>query len=196
MSEPGGPFIVFGLGNPGRQFREDRHNIGFMLLDRLAADFSAAFGKVQFGTLIVDVRVDGKKVLLAKPQTFMNRSGESVQSLLRYYRIPHFQTLIIFDDLDLPLGSIRIRPLGGSGGHNGMQSVLERLGTEDVPRMRLGIGRPPGSMDPSSYVLGPFSEGEMVEVVAVIEKAKAAALSFILEGVETAMNRFNFRPEE
>jgi PTH1 family peptidyl-tRNA hydrolase len=196
MIEPGGPFIIFGLGNPGRHFREDRHNIGFMLLDQLAEDFVAAFGKVQFGTLITDVRVDGKKVLLAKPQTFMNRSGESVQSLIRYYRIPHPQTLIIFDDLDLPLGSIRIRPQGGSGGHNGMQSVLDHLETEDLPRMRLGIGRPPGSMDPSNYVLGPFSEEEMVDVVAVIEKAKAAALSFILEGIETAMNRYNFRSEE
>lgn len=184
------PFLIVGLGNPGRKYQQNRHNIGFMLVDRLAeaasVDLSrlrskALFGKGQFG---------GETVMLAKPQTYMNNSGDSVNQLIRFYKIPLPHLLVVYDELDLPLGSLRLRPKGGAGGHNGMKSIIQYLGT-DFPRLRLGIGRPPGQMDPAAYVLRDFTKEELVLVDQLLGRAQEAVESFIKSGVELAMTRHN-----
>lgn len=185
------PYLIVGLGNPGRRFREDRHNIGFMVLDHLLKRLDLIFSRSQNDALVVDGRIAEHKVIFVKPQTFMNRVGVSVAPLLRYYRIPLDQLLIIFDDLDLPLGALRIRPKGGSGGHRGLQSVIQQLGSENFPRMRLGIGRPPGQMDPAVYVLQSFSKDEQDVVDITLEKAADGIEVYIREGIEAAMTRFN-----
>jgi PTH1 family peptidyl-tRNA hydrolase len=184
-------YLIVGLGNPGRQFRDDRHNIGFMVLDRMTTKLELAFTLSRQEALITDVHIDEQKVILAKPQTFMNRAGESVSSLARYYRSPSDNILIIFDDLDIPLGTIRLRPQGGSGGHRGVRSIIENLGTERFPRMRLGIGRPPGRMDPADFVLQAFTEEESTIVDILLDHAVDAIHTFIRDGIEAAMTRYN-----
>ena len=146
-------FLIVGLGNPGREYRETRHNVGFMLLDRLAEKLNARFTRLQSRALVANVPYTPSKagagkcrIILAKPQTFMNLSGQSVRGLIHFYKLPLTNLLVAHDDLDLPPGTIRIRPDGGSAGQKGMTSILERLGTDDFARLRLGIGRPPGQM--------------------------------------------------
>jgi len=185
------PFLIAGLGNPGRRFRKDRHNIGFMVLDRLIKSFDLRFSRKQQKALVTDGQIAEHKIIFAKPQTYMNDVGKSIVPLLRYYRIPYDHLLVIFDDLDLPLGTIRIRHQGGSGGHRGMRSILQELGEDAFPRMRLGIGRPPGQMDPANYVLQKFSKDEIELVNIVLEQAVEGIQVFIREGIELAMTRFN-----
>lgn len=186
-------YLIVGLGNPGRRYRNDRHNIGFMVMNQLAEKYGEAFGKVQFDALVTIFRLDGEKVLLVKPQTFMNNSGTSVAQLKRYYRILSTNILIIFDDLDLPVGYLRVRPQGGSGGHQGMQSIIKNIGSQEFPRMRLGIGRPPGKMDPSTYVLQSFTEEESLTVEIQLNRAVECIETFLSDGIETAMNHFNVK---
>ncbi|MEE9508653.1 MAG: aminoacyl-tRNA hydrolase [Anaerolineales bacterium] len=186
-------FLIVGLGNPGRQFRYDRHNIGFMALNKLSEKYGEAFSRVQFDALLTDVRINNDKVFLSKPQTFMNNSGTPVAQLMRYYRIPIENLLVVFDDLDLPLGYLRLRPQGGSGGHRGVQSIIDRIGSQDFPRMRLGIGRPPGIMDPSAFVLQSFSEEEGLIVEILLNRAAECIETFHSEGIDSAMNRFNVK---
>jgi PTH1 family peptidyl-tRNA hydrolase len=184
-------YLIVGLGNPGRRFREDRHNIGFMVLDHILTRMELTFSRSQQNSLVTDGVIGGHKIFFAKPQTFMNNVGKSVAPLIRYYRIPLEHLLVVYDDLDLPLGTLRIRPQGGSGGHRGMQSILQHLGSEYFPRMRLGIGRPPGQMDPADYVLQSFSKDEMEEVDFTLERAVDAVEVYIRDGIEIAMTRFN-----
>lgn len=185
------PYLIVGLGNPGRRFREDRHNIGFMVLDHLIGRLDLTFSRSEQKALVTDGKIGEHKVFFAKPQTFMNNVGKAVAPLSRYYRIPIDQILIIFDDLDLPLGTIRIRPQGGSGGHRGMRSIIQQLDTENIPRMRIGIGRPPGQMDPAHYVLQSFSKDEVEIIEITLEKTVDAIQVYILDGIEAAMTRFN-----
>lgn len=185
------PYLIIGLGNPGRKFREDRHNIGFMALDQIANSVDQTFSKVKFEALVADYHYHGRKVIVAKPQTFMNHSGNSVVQLKRYYRVPNPQLLVLFDDLDLPLGTLRLRPTGGSGGHRGMQSVIDKLGSSDFPRMRMGIGRPPGRMDPADFVLSSFSKDEQPVVDIQINRAVECIGTYLIEGIDSAMNHFN-----
>lgn len=185
------PFLIAGLGNPGRRFREDRHNIGFMVLDRFIKPLDLRFSRKQQNALITEGQMDGHKILFAKPQTYMNSVGKAIVPLMRYYRITLDHVLVIFDDLDLPLGSIRIRPQGGSGGHRGMRSIIQELGDDSFPRMRLGIGRPPGQMDPANYVLQKFSKDEIDFVNIVLKQAVEGIQVFIEEGIEPSMTRYN-----
>ena len=190
--ESGVPIIlVAGLGNPGREYRENRHNIGFMLVDRLCRVLLITPGKVQSKAIIATGQYAGKKIILAKPQTFMNLSGQSVSGLMRFYKIPHERLLLAHDDLDLPLGTIRLRPGGGAGGQKGVASTIQQLGTQNFARLRLGIGRPPGQMDPAAYVLQDFSRQEKDVVELVLDRAAKAALTFIESGLEPAMNLYN-----
>ena len=190
--ESGVPIVlVAGLGNPGREYRENRHNIGFMLVDRLCRVLLITPGKVQSKAIIATGQYAGKKIILAKPQTFMNLSGQSASGLMRFYKIPHERLLLAHDDLDLPLGTIRLRPGGGAGGQKGVASTIQQLGTQNFARLRLGIGRPPGQMDPAAYVLQDFSRQEKDVVELVLDRAAKAALTFIESGLEPAMNLYN-----
>jgi len=184
-------FLIVGLGNPGREYRETRHNVGFMLADRLAVKLNARFTRLQSKALVASGLYEGNKIILAKPQTFMNLSGASVQGLMHFYKLPIENMLIVHDHLDLPLGTIRIRPDGGGGGQRGMESILQRLGTDLFARLRLGIGRPPGQMDAAAYVLQDFSLGDQAVLSETLNRAVEAALTWIAEGLDAAMNKFN-----
>ncbi|MBC8336241.1 MAG: aminoacyl-tRNA hydrolase [Anaerolineales bacterium] len=184
-------YLIVGLGNPGRDYRENRHNIGFMLIDRLAIRLDAKMTRLQSKALVGIARHQDTKVILAKPQTFMNLSGQAVQGLARFYKLPFSNLLIAHDDLDLPFGTIRLRPDGGAGGQKGIKSTIEQLGTPDFPRLRLGIGRPPGRMDPAAYVLQNFSIGDEMLLSETLDRAADAAFKFIDEGIDEAMNEFN-----
>lgn len=184
-------FLIVGLGNPGREYRETRHNIGFLLMDRLAVNLNARFTRLQSKALVASTTYQERKIILAKPQTFMNLSGKSVQGLIHFYKLPFTNILIAHDDLDLPPGTIRIRPDGGSAGQKGMSSILERLGTDEFPRLRLGVGRPPGQMQAPDYVLQDFSIGERTLISETLNRAMEAALTFVTEGLNAAMNKYN-----
>ncbi len=185
------PFLLVGLGNPGREYKDNRHNVGFMTIDRLAVRLNARGMKVQSKAIVITAMHEERKLILAKPQTFMNLSGQSVQGLAHFYKIPLTNLMILSDDLDLPFGTIRIRASGGPGGQRGMASTIERLGTNDFPRLRVGIGRPPGRMDPAAYVLQDFPKDEVQLLSEVLDRAADAALEFVIKGLNAAMNKFN-----
>jgi PTH1 family peptidyl-tRNA hydrolase len=184
-------YLIVGLGNPGREYRENRHNVGFMLMDRLAVKLNARFTRLQSKALVASAAYNDGKIILAKPQTFMNLSGQSVQGLVHFYKLPLTNLLVAHDDLDLPPGAIRIRPDGGSAGQKGMTSILERFGTDEFPRLRLGIGRPPGQMQAPDYVLQDFSSGDMSIISETLNRAVEAVLTFVTEGLDAAMNKYN-----
>ncbi len=188
------PKMIVGLGNPGPRYARNRHNVGFQIVDELAAKHGLSFEKRQFKALIASGVIDGQRVLLVKPQTFMNLSGEAVQPLAHYYKIDLPDLMVVFDDMDLPLGVIRLRPFGGAGGHNGMKSIIQRLGSNRFPRLRVGIDRPPGRMDPAAYVLQDFNPEEEEIMVQVRDRAVRALETWLTEGIDAAMNAFN-RPE-
>jgi PTH1 family peptidyl-tRNA hydrolase len=183
--------LIAGLGNPGREYQQTRHNIGFMVLDRLAADAQLPWNYSQKWS----VGWAKNDVIMVKPATFMNRSGEAVAAIANFYKITAAEVLVVLDDLALPLGRLRLRTQGGSGGHNGLESVIEHFGTEAVPRLRVGIGAAPsqGAVD---YVLGRFFEEEKPLLDATIKRAAEAAKSAVDNGLFAAMNVFNQSPEE
>ena len=185
-------YLLVGLGNPGREYRLNRHNVGFMLLDRLVERHRLlGFTRRQGKALITTGTIGEKGVILAKPQTFMNLSGEAVAPLLRFYNLPLERLLVVFDDIDLPLGTLRLRAEGGSSGQGGMKSIIQQLGTENFPRLRLGVGRPPGVKGAANYVLKDL-RGEELEIMdTTLDKAADAAECWVKDGLVTAMNRFN-----
>jgi PTH1 family peptidyl-tRNA hydrolase len=184
-------YLIIGLGNPGREYRETRHNVGFMLLDHLTLKLSTRFTRMQSKALVASSIYKERKVVLAKPQTFMNLSGQSVQGLLHFYKLPLENLLIAHDDLDLPIGTIRIRPDGRSAGQRGMTSTIEKLGTDEFPRLRLGIGRPPGQMEAPDYVLQNFPENDLTIISETLDRAVEAVLLWVTDGLEAAMNKYN-----
>ena len=187
--------MIVGLGNPGRRYAGNRHNAGFHCLDRLADVHHLVFDGKRDQAELAQGHIAGRRVILAKPQTYVNGSGEAVGALARFFKIEPVDILGIYDELDLPQGSIRLRPHGSSGGHKGMQSIIEHLGTREFPRLRVGIGRPPGKMEPKAYVLQDFTAAELEVMEEVYQRAVAAVQALIQEGVKEAMNRFNARPE-
>ncbi len=191
MQNENGPFLVVGLGNPGREYRDTRHNIGFMVIDQLCKSLGVSMTRVQSRALIATGTLEGQKIVLAKPQTFMNLSGQAVGGLVRFYKSPADRLLVAHDDLDLPLGTLRLRPGGGSAGQKGMGSIIQQLGTQEFARLRLGIGRPPGQMDPAAYVLQRFTGAEQEILSQVLDRAVAAVRTIIREGLNAAMNQYN-----
>lgn len=183
--------LIVGLGNPGKKYTRNRHNIGFQVIDLLAQRHRLPFDKKQLNAEVASGTIGAERVLLAKPQSYMNESGRPVQGLASFYKIPHDQIIIVVDDLDLPAGQLRLRPEGGSGGQRGMKSIMESLGTDKVARLRIGIGRPPGRMDPAAYVLQDFSTEEETEMAIVRQEAADALELWMVEGITTAMNQFN-----
>ncbi|NLC12194.1 MAG: aminoacyl-tRNA hydrolase [Firmicutes bacterium] len=185
--------LVVGLGNPGIKYALSRHNIGFWVIDELVRRHGKKIKNHRCQAVCQEIELSGKKVVLAQPLTFMNRSGLAVKGLADYYGIAAENILIIYDDLDLEPGRIRLRPKGGSGGHRGCASVIFHLRTEDFPRLRIGIGRPAEGQEAADYVLSHFSPEEEPLIAAAVEKAADAVLSWVEEGIEVAMNRFNVR---
>lgn len=184
------PLLVVGLGNPGPQYATTRHNVGFMVADLLAARIGAPF-KVhkKSGAEIVTGQLGGRSVVLAKPRTYMNESGRQVGPLAKFYSLPPGDVIVLHDELDIDFGRIRLKLGGGEGGHNGLRSVANALGTKDFQRVRIGIGRPPGRKEPAAFVLEPFNANERDEVPTICEQA-ADATELLLElGVEAAQNR-------
>jgi len=185
------PYLIVGLGNPGREYRDSRHNIGFSVVDALARHFGLNFSRLESDALLVKLTLADLRLYLAKPQTYMNNSGRSVGTLSRFYKIEPQHVLVISDDLDLPLGKIRLRPGGGSGGHKGLQSIIQHLGTDQFPRLRIGIGRPANAQDPADYVLQRFREIETAELEITLAESCDCILTFLQDGIDMAMNRYN-----
>ena len=188
-------FLIAGLGNPGREYRESRHNFGFMVLDRLAERLNTQFDKEQQKALVSTAFYEGRKLLLAKPQTYMNESGKAVVPLLRYFKIPQDHLLVIHDDMDLPFGTLRIRPNGSNGGQKGMGSIITQLGSQEFCRIRCGIGHPPGQMEVTDFVLNRFGKEDSELLPAVLDKAASCALDFTTRGITWCMNNYNGRVE-
>ena len=189
-------YLIVGLGNPERKYDATRHNVGFRCVDAIAAAHGLTFDKTQAKARIALGWIGPFAVILAKPQTYMNLSGESVSKLAQFYKVPSSNLLVIFDDMDIPLGTLRIRMSGGASGQKGMKSIIERLGTQDFPRIRFGIGRPPGRMDPAAYVLLPFKADEEILVVETVERVIKAVTTWLSDGIENAMNWHNGSTEE
>ena len=182
--------LVVGLGNPGRKYARTRHNLGFRVVDRFAGRLGVAEWREAAFSQVSGARLEGVRLLLAKPQTFMNRCGDALVPLLRHAGVGLDRTVVIHDDLDLPLGRLRIRERGGHGGHNGVRSLLEAAGTGEFARVRIGIGRPEGGGDVIPYVLGPFAAEEEQALAEVLERATEALACVLTEGPDRAMNRF------
>jgi len=187
--------LIVGLGNPGREYAGNRHNVGFDCVDLLAGKHGIALSKSQHKARLGTGQVAGRRAILAEPQTYVNSSGEAVGAVARYYKVAPEDVLVIYDDLDLPQGTIRLRPGGSSGGHNGIKSIIEHLGTQAFPRVRIGIGRPPGRMEPKDYVLQDFSAAEREGMAEVYDRVVDAVETFIREGIREAMNRYNASPD-
>jgi len=188
------PFLIVGLGNPGREYRDNRHNVGFMVLDRLAEKLETSFTRLKMDALMTAVKYRNQRLILIKPQTFMNLSGRPVASYLRFYKLPLENLLVVYDDVDLPLETLRMKPDGGDAGQKGVRSIIQELGTQDFPRLRLGINRPPGRMSVSSYVLQDFSKDDQATLPFVLDQAAGAALFFVEQGLNAAMTRYNQTP--
>lgn len=184
-------YLIVGLGNPGREYRRNRHNVGFQIVDHFAARYHMEFSRQQSNAFIATGNAAGRSVILAKPQTFMNRSGSSVAALQKFYKIDLERLLVIYDDIDLPVGTIRLKPEGGSGGQNGMKDIIARLGSPAFPRLRIGIGRPQGRIDPAAYVLQDFSPDEQTVISVTYERASDALETWLRDGIELAMSRHN-----
>lgn len=187
------PRLVVGLGNPGRQYASTRHNVGFEVIELLARRYGVKVSARKCQALTAEFQISDQRVILAKPQTFMNLSGDSVNALARKNNIPVENLLIVYDDMDLPLGKIRVRPAGSAGGHNGMKSIIARLGNNAFARIRIGIGK---QGDAVEHVLSRFSRKERQEIDFAIDRATDAAESIIINGLESAMNAFNRSQEE
>lgn len=190
--ERGDVWLVVGLGNPGHRYQSTRHNAGFMVLDRLAERFPGGTGRSRFQSEIRETHYEGRRLVLARPQTFMNESGVAVAQLARWYKVPLDRLLVVYDDLDIPFGAIRMRGDGSAGGHNGVASVIQHVRSPDFPRLRVGISRP--SNGPTiPYVLAPFSTGEQRQLGEILDLAVDAVVVWLREGIVPAMNQFNRR---
>jgi PTH1 family peptidyl-tRNA hydrolase len=183
--------IIVGLGNPGARYANTRHNLGFWVVDLLASRWQLALTKRKFQSAVAEGMVKGEKVILVKPQTFMNRSGEAVGPLVRFFGASLSDVLVIYDDMALDPGVIRIRARGSAGGHNGMKSIIAHLGSEEFPRLRLGIGAPPGEIDSADYVLQGVSGAEHKILQKACILAADAVELWLSQGVEPAMNFYN-----
>jgi PTH1 family peptidyl-tRNA hydrolase len=190
--------LIAGLGNPGKQYANTRHNVGFQLLDRLAEKHELRFDKMLNRGIAALGSIADQRVILIKPQTFMNVSGECIAPTAKYYKCELQDVLIVYDELDLPQGRLRMRPSGSAGGHNGIKSIITRMGGQDFPRLRVGIGRPPGRMDSAAYVLQPFTSSEKIEMNETYDRAIDGIERWLRDGIEKAMNvvNINLAPSE
>jgi PTH1 family peptidyl-tRNA hydrolase len=189
-------YLIVGLGNPGARYEGTRHNVGFRCVEAIAQKYNLTFSKTEHKSLTASGIIRNKRVLLAKPLTFMNLSGDAVQPLAHFYKIPVERLLVACDDLDIPFGTLRIRKSGSSGGQNGIRHIIERFGTQNIHRVRIGIGRPPGKMNPADYVLSTFKGDDVITALTLIDRAALAAETWLTDGIEAAMTQFNGAGED
>ncbi|EES03474.1 hypothetical protein BDA96_03G287300 [Sorghum bicolor] len=186
------PWLFVGLGNPGKVYQGTRHNVGFEMIDVIAEAEGISLSSMQFKAMVGKGRIGDAPIMLAKPQTFMNASGESVGQLVSYFKIPLNQVVVMYDDLDLPFAKLRLLPKGGHGGHNGMRSIVNHLKqSRDFPRLRIGIGRPPGKMDPANFVLRPFNKKEQEELDFALHRGLEAVRIMVLGGFNKSATYVN-----
>jgi peptidyl-tRNA hydrolase, PTH1 family len=185
--------LLLGLGNPGRRYAGTRHNAGFMVLDRIAQRCGSSCSQKQFGALVARARLGDSAVVLAKPQSFMNLSGQPAASLRGFYKVDVADTIVVHDEVDLPFGAVRVKCGGGHGGHNGLKDLQHRLGSNDFIRVRVGVSRPPPGEETAEYVLSPFDGEEATALDAVLERAADAVGLIVEHGATAAMNRVNAR---
>ena len=185
-------WLIVCLGNPGPRFEGTRHNAGFLAADAISKKYGVAINKLRFKALTGNCRIGGETVMVMKPQTYMNLSGEAVIQAVRFYKIPADHVIVISDEMALPIGKIRVKSKGSSGGHNGLKSIIEKLGTEEFPRIRLGVGAPPHpDYDVKDWVLSVFKNQDAEDMADAAERAADAAACYINEGAERAMNKYN-----
>ena len=182
---------IVGLGNPGSKYELTRHNAGFMVVDNLVEELGGSWQSARWQGSMARIDLTGARVAVGKPATYMNLSGRFVSSMTRYFKVAPEDVLAVYDDVDLPLGALRLARGGGTAGHKGVASIIEELGTREFPRLRFGVGRPAGAGDVSGYVLGRFSDAELAIVSEVVESALDAVRTWTAEGIEAAMNRHN-----
>ncbi|WP_028829420.1 aminoacyl-tRNA hydrolase [Proteocatella sphenisci] len=184
-------YLIVGLGNPGKQYETTRHNVGFVAVDEIAKELDIKIDKLKFKSLIGEARIGSEKIILAKPQTFMNLSGQAVVELMNYYKVDPSKMIVIYDDIDLDTGRIRIRKSGSSGTHNGMRNIIYILGNQDFPRIRIGVSRPKHGEDLANFVLGRFDKTEADNVVESIKNARKAVIETVETNLDKAMNMYN-----
>ena len=184
-------YVVVGLGNPGKQYENTRHNVGFNVIDILAKEYGISVSKIKHKALIGEGRVGSEKVLLVKPQTYMNLSGETLIDIYNYYKVDMENIIVIYDDIDLDVGKIRIRKKGSGGTHNGMRSIIKCLGANDFPRVRVGVSKPKPGRDLADFVLSRFRKEESDDVELGLEKAAKAVDVMIRDNIDLAMNKYN-----
>ncbi|MBR4905076.1 MAG: aminoacyl-tRNA hydrolase [Selenomonadaceae bacterium] len=184
--------LFVGLGNPTPEYAATKHNVGFMLADKLADKISADNWREKFNALIAESFFGGEKIIIVKPQTFMNLSGEAVAPIMNFYKLGADDLIVAHDDMDLPLGTIRLRPKGSGGGHHGIESIIQHLGGEqNFPRVRIGVGRPPKNWTVNHHVLSPFTQEDADKINVALEELVPAVLCIFSEGINNAMNKFN-----
>ena len=183
--------IFVGLGNPTPEYAATKHNVGFMLADLLKDELSADIWREKFNALVAEAFFNGEKILIVKPQTFMNLSGEAVAPIVNFYKIDVQNLVVAHDDMDLPLGMIRLRPKGSGGGHHGIESIIQHIGTQNFPRIRIGVGRPPQNWTVNHNVLSPFTQDDAKIISETLKNLVPATLCIFKEGINNAMNKFN-----
>lgn len=184
-------FCIVGLGNPGRQYEETKHNVGFHVIDKLAEKYDIDVNKFKNKAFVGDGTIKGKRVLLVKPQTYMNLSGESVREIVNFYKIPQERFVVIFDDTSLPCGSVRIREKGSHGGHNGIRNIIDQMGTDEFNRIKVGIGEKPSGWDLADYVLAKFNPDDLPLMEQGMDKAVQGVELMLSRGIKEAANRVN-----
>ncbi len=184
-------YLIIGLGNPEEEYSKTRHNMGFNAINKIAEKYEIEMKKTKFNGIYGRGNIEGEKVMLIKPQTYMNLSGKCVKEFLDFYKIEREKMIIIYDDMDVEPGKIKIRKQGSAGSHNGMKSVISEIQTQEFPRIRIGIGRPIHENDKINYVIGNIPEEEMEKLEEGIEKAKEATIDILAKGIDHAMNKFN-----
>lgn len=188
-------YVIAGLGNPGKEYEKTRHNMGFLVVDRISQMCGIPVNRLKHKALTGEGRIGGEKVMLVKPQTYMNLSGDSLAEIVSYYNLDIHNLIVIYDDFDLEAGALRIRKKGSAGSHNGMKSVIYRLGSDEFPRIRIGIGSSEGR-DWKDFVIGRMSSGEEESLEETLQKAAEATITIIEDGTDLAMNRFNTRKKK
>ena len=184
-------YLIIGLGNPEEEYSKTRHNMGFNTINKIAKKYNIEINKNKFQGLYENAIIEGKKVILVKPQTYMNLSGNCVKEIADFYKVSPKEILVIYDDMDIEPGKIKIRKKGSSGGHNGMKSIIQMIGTEEFPRIRIGIGRPKHNGDEINYVIGAIPEEETSKLNEGVEKAREAVIEILKNGIDSAMNKLN-----